>query len=98
MTVDDLAIAVEVLPPEQLAEHPAYCATRAAEVESAIRSNRRVDTGRLVCGGCHAYISATNHRCRCGFWNDIRSGRNLGRWVEGSSSCKEWETEQEMPF
>lgn len=57
---------------------------------------RGISGQRLHCGGCHAFIPATNHDCSCGFANDIRSGRNVGRWVSGASYCKQ--AKEEMPF
>jgi hypothetical protein len=97
LLVSELEDAARVLPDEQLYEHPGFREWGAAEHRRAIREARKAGE-RMHCGGCHAFIPASNHACRCGFANDIRSGRNLGGWVSGASYCSEWKAEQEWPF
>ena len=71
--------------PELAHEHPDFAAYTEREVRSAQRAASNVPAGRLHCGGCNAFVPATNHRCSCGFHNDLRGNRNHGRWVEGAS-------------
>lgn len=66
-------------------EHPDFAAYVEREVRSAQRAASNVPAARLRCGGCNAFVKATNHRCSCGFHNDIRGNRNHGRWQEGAS-------------
>jgi hypothetical protein len=79
--------------PELAHEHPDYRAWTERQIRSAVRDNARAGMVQLRCGGCNAWVSATNERHSCGFHNDIRGNRNHGRWVEGASRARE-----EMPF
>jgi len=73
--------------PDTAHEHPDYRAHAELEIRRALRESRNsvLVPNRMHCGGCNAWITATNHRCSCGFHNDVRGNRNHGRWVEGSS-------------
>lgn len=79
-----LDVHMEALP-ELAHEHPDFGAMVRREQNAAIRATSHVPAGRMQCGGCGAFVKATNERCSCGFHNDIRAGRNHGRWVTGSS-------------
>lgn len=79
---------------DAVAAHPA--AQR--EARRLLQPERRVGAAQLHCGGCNAFITATNTACPCGFSNDIRAGRNRGHWAEGASSCRAHREEQGMPF
>lgn len=92
MLITSLEDAAAVLSDDALTSHPAYRADAAAEARRAIRAHTGAGN-RHQCGGCRVFIPAVNHHCRCGFQNDIRGGRNEGRWVEGSSRCVQWEQE-----
>jgi hypothetical protein len=81
-----LEVQMEAVP-ELAHEHPDFAAFTEREIRSAQRAsaNSVLVPNRLRCGGCNAWVSATNERHSCGFHNDIRGNRNHGRWVEGSS-------------
>lgn len=79
--LEDMLAAV----PHQAHEHPDFAAYTEREIRSAQRASANVPAGRLHCGGCNAFVPATNHRCSCGFHNDVRGNRNHGRWVAGAS-------------
>jgi hypothetical protein len=86
MFFDDLEDMFAAVP--QLAhEHPDFAAFTEREIRSAQRAgaNSVLVPNRLRCGGCNAWVPASNHRCSCGFHNDIRGNRNHGRWVAGAS-------------
>jgi hypothetical protein len=88
-----LDVQMEALP-ELAHEHPDFKAYTEREIRSAIRQVTRVNgSPQLRCGGCNAWISATNERHSCGFHNDVRGNRNHGRWSEGTSRVA-----AEMPF
>jgi hypothetical protein len=71
--------------PDLAHEHPDFKAMVRRELESAVRGVSRAPAPRMRCGGCQAWVGASNERHSCGFHNDIRAGRNHGRWVTGSS-------------
>ena len=79
--------------PELAHEHPDFAAYTERQIRSAQRASRNVPADRLKCGGCHKFVPATNHRCVCGFTNDIRGNRNYGQWIEGASRVS-----SAMPF
>lgn len=76
-------------------EHPDFKAHSELEVRRVLRDARNsvLVPNQLRCGGCNAWVSATNERHSCGFANDIRGNRNHGRWVTGMSRVA-----AEMPF
>jgi hypothetical protein len=74
-------------------EHPDFEAFARREHNRAVRETSHVPAGRMQCGGCNAFVPATNHHCPCGFLNDLRGNRNHGRWRTGSSASR-----VEMPF
>src|SRR3954465_9183270 len=61
-------------------EHPDFKAYTEREIRSAMRAATHVPAAQLRCGGCNAFVSATNERHSCGFHNDVRGNRNFGRW------------------
>lgn len=71
--------------PQHAHEHPDFKAYTEREIRKAQREAVSVPASRLRCGGCNAFVPATNHRCSCGFHNDVRGNRNHGRWVAGGS-------------
>lgn len=73
--------------------HPDFAAYTEREIQSAMRAATKIPSERIRCGGCNAWVGASNARCSCGFHNDVRGNRNYGRWVEGMSR-----TRQDMPF
>lgn len=79
-----LDVQMEALP-ELAHEHPDFAAMVRREVNAAARAASNVPAERLRCGGCSAWVGATNARHSCGFHNDIRGNRNHGRWVTGAS-------------
>lgn len=78
---------------DAVAAHPVAVAESRRLIRPAPRAGHQ-----LQCGGCHAFITATNQLCGCGFSNDIRSGRNQGQWISGAATCREYRDEQAMPF
>jgi hypothetical protein len=79
-----LDVALEATP-DIAHEHPDFAAWTQTQIRSAIREATNVPAARLRCGGCQAFVGATNERHSCGFANDIRGNRNHGRWVTGAS-------------
>jgi hypothetical protein len=92
MFFSSLEVALEATP-ELAHEHPDFAAWTGREIQSAMRDAHRVGAERRRCGGCNAWVTNGAELHSCGFHNDIRNGRNYGRWVEGASRAK-----HEMPF
>lgn len=80
------------------AEHVAAHPLAEREARRLLAPSARVGAAPMHCGGCHAFISASNRLCGCGFKNDIRSGRNVGHWEEGAATCRAHRDEPPMPF
>jgi hypothetical protein len=78
-----LEVALEATP-ELAHEHPDYADWTRRQLNAASRDVSRRGIP-MRCGGCNAWISATNERHSCGFHNEVRGNRNFGGWVEGSS-------------
>lgn len=79
--------------PERAHLHPDFKDWTRRQVDAAVRDARKVPAERIRCGGCSAWVGATNALCSCGFHNDARGGRNYGRWIEGASRAK-----ADLPF
>jgi hypothetical protein len=79
--------------PDHAHEHPDYADWTQREINRAVREAARVGAPQLRCGGCRAWIGRVNELHTCGFENDIRRGRNFGRWIEGASRAK-----ADLPF
>jgi hypothetical protein len=71
--------------PQHAHEHPDFKAFTEREIRKAQRAATHVPAGRMQCGGCGAFVQASNALCSCGFHNDVRGNRNHGRWVAGAS-------------
>lgn len=94
MYFSKLDVQLEALP-GHAHEHPDFKAFSELEIRRAQRAARNsvLVPNRMRCGGCNAWISASNERHSCGFHNDVRGNRNHGRWVTGMSRAA-----AEMPF
>lgn len=83
MHPDDIALAEELLPADELDVHDGYIAERRAECDRALRDNRRaavVGQARPQCHGCRTFLTHHAQHCgRCGFHN------GHGRYIEGTA-------------